>query len=146
MMPCAPDDYDMIDASEGSSQGAGLASRPGVGWNRALQSARFCDTWVICEGRRFADIDAYVKKHGRIAGLQFRFVAKSSFEIALDGVPGLSYLTYNLWHRRAYRLALQMHTEAPFDLVHHATYTGYREPGYLWQLDAPFIWGPVGGT
>jgi len=23
---------------------------------------------------------------------------------------------------------------------------GYREPGFLWKLDAPFVWGPVGGT
>jgi glycosyltransferase involved in cell wall biosynthesis len=24
--------------------------------------------------------------------------------------------------------------------------TGYREPGFLWKLDLPFVWGPVGGT
>jgi glycosyltransferase involved in cell wall biosynthesis len=23
---------------------------------------------------------------------------------------------------------------------------GFREPGYLWKLDAPFVWGPIGGT
>ncbi len=25
------------------------------------------------------------------------------------------------------------------------TNTGFREPGYLWQLDVPFVWGPIGG-
>lgn len=24
--------------------------------------------------------------------------------------------------------------------------SGFREPGYLWRLKIPFIWGPVGGT
>jgi hypothetical protein len=23
---------------------------------------------------------------------------------------------------------------------------GYREPGYLWKLNVPFVWGPMGGT
>jgi glycosyltransferase involved in cell wall biosynthesis len=32
-----------------------------------------------------------------------------------------------------------------FDLLHHLTMTGYREPGYLWSLPLPFVWGPIGG-
>lgn len=122
-------------------------SEPGAGWNRAVQSARFCDTWVICEEREFAhEIARYVEKHGPIAGLRFHFVAKTPFQRALERVPGLSYLSYNGWHRRAYRLARRLHTEYRFDLVHQANMCGYREPGYLWRLDAPFVWGPVGGT
>jgi len=26
------------------------------------------------------------------------------------------------------------------------TIAGFREPGYLWKLGIPFVWGPVGGT
>ena len=22
---------------------------------------------------------------------------------------------------------------------------GYREPGYLWKIEKPFVWGPIGG-
>ncbi len=118
-----------------------------MGWNRAVQSARFCDTWVICEERDFApDIARYIEQHGAIAGLKFCFVAKTRFEAALARVPGLYYLSYNLWHRRAYRAAVRLHAEVGFDVVHQATRSGYREPGYLWRLDAPFIWGPLGGT
>jgi glycosyltransferase involved in cell wall biosynthesis len=32
-----------------------------------------------------------------------------------------------------------------FDLIHHITGTGFREPGYLWKLGKPFVWGPIGG-
>ncbi len=51
-----------------------------------------------------------------------------------------------MWHRRAYRFALELSGEIQFDLVHQSTMCGFREPGRLWKLDAPFIWGPVGGT
>jgi glycosyltransferase involved in cell wall biosynthesis len=122
-------------------------SEKATGWNRAVQSARFFDTWVICEGREFADdIARYVKEHGPIAGLQFRFVAKTRLQVALARVPGLYYLAHNLWHRNAYRAARALHAALSFDVVHQANRSGYREPGYLWRLDAPFVWGPVGGT
>jgi glycosyltransferase involved in cell wall biosynthesis len=26
------------------------------------------------------------------------------------------------------------------------TMTGFREPGYLWKLPVPFVWGPIGGA
>ena len=122
-------------------------SEKATGWNRAVQSARFCDTWVICEQHEFApDIERYCEQHGPIAGLHFCFVAKSRWQLALARVPGLYYLSYNLWHRRAYRVARRLHARLAFDVVHQANRSGYREPGYLWRLDAPFIWGPVGGT
>ncbi len=37
-------------------------------------------------------------------------------------------------------------SRAPWDLVHQVGFCGYREPGYCWKIDAPFVWGPVGGT
>jgi glycosyltransferase involved in cell wall biosynthesis len=40
----------------------------------------------------------------------------------------------------------ELHRQHPFDLVHHVTYSMFREPGYSWKLDAPFVWGPIGGT
>ena len=55
-------------------------------------------------------------------------------------------MSYNLWHRRAYRVARRLHAQLAFDIVHQANRSGYREPGYLWRLDAAFVWGPVGGT
>jgi glycosyltransferase involved in cell wall biosynthesis/peptidoglycan/xylan/chitin deacetylase (PgdA/CDA1 family) len=51
-----------------------------------------------------------------------------------------------LWHRQAFRAARALHERVRFDLVHQLTWCGYREPGYLWRLGVPFVWGPVGGT
>ena len=58
----------------------------------------------------------------------------------------LNYLAHHLWQRRAFRVAARLFREHPFDLVHYVTRNGFREPGFLWRLPAPFVWGPVGGT
>jgi glycosyltransferase involved in cell wall biosynthesis len=123
-------------------------SEPGVGWNRAVESARHCDTWVLCEEHRYGPpVRRYLDRHGPIPGLEFVFVPKDRrLQEWLKSVPGLEYLSYNLWQRRAYRVARRLHAEVGFDLVHQVTFCGYREPSYLWQLGVPFVWGPVGGT
>jgi glycosyltransferase involved in cell wall biosynthesis len=56
------------------------------------------------------------------------------------------YAAYKHWHRLAFRTASQLHASAPFDLAHTVTLCGFREPGFLWQLDAPHVWGPIGGN
>ena len=57
-----------------------------------------------------------------------------------------NYFAYQHWQRLAYQLALALHKELEFALVHHVNGTGFREPGYTWKMDIPYIWGPTGGT
>lgn len=122
-------------------------SESAVGWNRALQAAQHFDTWVICEANWCQEpVERYLAEQGPPSGLKFVFVPKSRFERMITRAPGLFYVAYNLWQRRAMRVARTLHQQEAFDLVHQATYCGYREPGYTWQLDAPFVWGPVGGA
>ncbi len=124
-------------------------SESAAGWGRAVESARKHETWVICGHWDQQDITRYLSEQGEIPGLHFAFVKKSRLEELLKrGQPfyELHYLPYNLWHRRAFTLAARLHRELSFDLIHQVCIIGFREPGYLWKLDAPFIWGPVGGT
>jgi glycosyltransferase involved in cell wall biosynthesis len=58
----------------------------------------------------------------------------------------LRQFAYHLWQRRILPIAADLHRKQPFDIVHQVTYNTYREPGYVWKLGAPFIWGPIGGT
>jgi len=122
-------------------------SEPGIGWNRALETAKYFDTWVITFDREFADqIRGYMKDQGEIPGLHLVFVANWYWARSFWRKQNFSYLLYNLWHRRAYKVAQRLHRQIGFDLIHQLTITGFREPGYLWKLDAPFVWGPIGGT
>jgi hypothetical protein len=62
-----------------------------------------------------------------------------------DTNPWSYYRTLREWERRAFTLAQEITRAEEFDLVHHLTMQGYREPGFLWQLPLPFVWGPAGG-
>ena len=120
-----------------------------AGWGRAVETAKHFETWVICGHWDKTDIDGFLAEHGEIPGLHFCFLEKWWVEEFLKiGRPlyYLHYLPYNLWQRRAFKLAVSLHRELKFDLAHQVTIVGYREPGYLWKLGIPFIWGPVGGT
>src|SRR5687767_12948639 len=84
----------------------GEGSEPGLGWNRAMQAAREFDVWVLCEeSRNRPAIEAYLAKHGPIAGLNFIYVAKPSRQRWLEKIPGGFYPAYNAWHRRAFEVA-----------------------------------------
>lgn len=119
----------------------------GVGWHRVLETAKKFDTWVLCKQQQYEpDIRRFLNEQGEFPGLHFCFIPRTRFEKFLKMIPGLYYMVYNRWHRRAYLLAVKLHKELHFDLVHQVNFNSFREPGYLWKLDSPFIWGPVGGT
>lgn len=127
--------------------GPNRGSENGVGWNRAVQAGRFADTWVLCEGHECeAEIRQHLETHGPVPGVQFVFVPLSKLQLRLQRVPGCYYLAYRLWHRAAFAVAKRLHAEHKFDLAHQVNMVGYREPGLLWQLRIPFVWGPIGGT
>lgn len=122
-------------------------SEPTVGWNRAVQTAKYFDTWVICGKREFeADIGHFFKTNGELPGLHFYFIPRTFFEKWIWRLPWGFYVGYNRWCKRAFRMATTLHDLHRFDIVHQVNWTGFREPGYLWKLNVPFVWGPVGGT
>jgi len=54
-------------------------------------------------------------------------------------------LGYREWLKRALEAGTELHAMVGFDLVHHLRGDSFREPGYLWRLPLPFVWGPTGG-
>lgn len=119
-------------------------SEGGVGWGRAIETARLFDTWVLC-GEDEAAIKRWFTLNGDIPNLHFCFVPIYRFDRLMVKIPGLLYFFYRVWQLRAYRMAVELDREIHFDIVHQYNIGTYREPGYLWKLDLPFIWGPVGG-
>ncbi|WP_333568212.1 glycosyltransferase family 4 protein [Sphingorhabdus sp.] len=55
------------------------------------------------------------------------------------------YLAYRLWHQEAKKVATRICRDQHIDLIHYLCPIGFREPGYLWKLQKPYVWGPVGG-
>lgn len=56
------------------------------------------------------------------------------------------YFAYRLWHKQAYKAAKKIVANQSIDLIHYLGPIGYREPGHLWKINKPYIWGPIGGV
>ncbi len=122
-------------------------SEPGVGWARATEIARYCDVWVLTNKNGMQPrIEAYLDEHGSIPNLEFVYVARQKWELAIAQKPFLKYVAYRSWLRRAFSVAQRLHAQVGFDITHHVTFNGFREPSYLYKLGIPFVWGPVGGA
>lgn len=121
-------------------------SEPGVGWGRACQTARYFRTWVICHAFYSQnEIAKYVSESGPIEGLNFIFLPGTPIENLFLKTPLRFYVSYYLWFRRAYKLAAELHSREPIDILHQVNWATYREPGHAWKVDVPFVWGPIGG-
>jgi glycosyltransferase involved in cell wall biosynthesis len=122
-------------------------SEPGVGWGFVAALAQHHDLWVLVEEEKFrADIERYLAEHPEFARLvHFHFLCKQRNRWLRKLWPPSYYWYYRRWHAQAYDLARELHAAVGFDVVHQLTMVGFREPGYLWWLGIPFVWGPVGG-
>jgi glycosyltransferase involved in cell wall biosynthesis len=124
---------------------SGMEAR--IGWYRAIQSAKLRDTWIMFSNEQ--DLDVLVERivaAGLSDSLHLVCLPPTRSERWLARHPWLFYWSYSRWHRRAYRVAQRLHGETPFDLVHQASFCGFRQPGHVWKLGVPFVFGPVGGT
>lgn len=121
-------------------------SEPGMGWNFVNALSRFHELYVISESKFEKDIDKFYSEYPENQGsIKFFFLRKNRHKKLRKVWPPSYYWFYNAWQKRAYQFALELHREENFDVVHQLNMVGYREPGYLWNLGIPFIWGPIGG-
>lgn len=118
-----------------------------IGWRRAIHAARRHDVTVL---HGAPENDALLRDEAQRLGvgerLHFLSVDHCRLGRMLSRSATTYYVGYRLWHACAYREAKRLHAEEPFDIAHQTTFCGYREPGYLWRLGVPFVWGPIGGT
>lgn len=123
-------------------------SEPGMGWNWVNRLSEHYDVWVLTDEFYAAQCRKYLEKN-RISkpSLHLIGIERPGGRHRIYGYFWLHYLTQNLWQRKAFKVAHQLHTIEKFDIIHQLNMIGYREPGYLWKLDSskPFVWGPIGG-
>lgn len=124
-----------------------------VGWNYVVEMSKSNKLIVLCgaAGEHLGDFEeldgvnglpnvTFVKiEPNRMTGYINFLNKKNIFNYAF-------YVAYGLWHRQAYQIAKRICDEQRVDIVHYLCPIGYREPGFLWKLDLPYIWGPIGGV
>jgi glycosyltransferase involved in cell wall biosynthesis len=124
----------------------GVGSERGVGWNVAIEAAKYHQVWVLTRPDESQQaIEAELKSHP-IPNLKFIYFTLPFWKDSLRwGQSGAMQLHYYLWQIQAYFVAKKLHDELHFDLAHHVTFVKYSSPSFLSFLPMPFIWGPVGG-
>ena len=119
----------------------GQGSEHGVGWNFVSRLAMYHNITLITNRHAFYDrlcteaAERGIKVHGIKQYVKFKGLTKL--------LPFIYYSEYKWWQYRVYKKARQLHRDHRFDLIHQVTNITFREPGYLWKLNVPFVWGPV---
>ena len=122
-------------------------SEPGMGGNWVLQLARHHDLWVLTDQNEYPPgLADYLDRHcpELKPAIHIIDIPRRRFGEKLWH-SFFYYWTYRTWQRDAYREAQRLVQQIDFDLAHQLNMIGYREPGYLWKLPIPFLWGPIGG-
>lgn len=127
-----------------------------VAWNFVTYMSRQNDLTVIYGmsdkhmGETYS-MDNYLVEHS-IANVRFIPVKPNRLANILnwpnrhDILVYTFYYAFAVWHRQAYNAARELLEKESFDLIHFVGPIGYREPGYLWKLGLPYVWGPIGGA
>ena len=120
-------------------------SEPGIGWNWVLANAYTHNVWVVTSREFEREIRAHLAEHPQP---NVRWV----FHDVFSGFHGrrrstfLQHLHYYVWQLSTYRLLRRLHRQVRFDALHHATLTIFWRPSALAFVDAPLVWGPLGGA
>lgn len=122
-------------------------SEPGMGWRFVKEISKHHEVHVITEKEKWEnDIKQHLAEHPDLTtNLYFHFIAKKRNRKLRKIWPPSYYWFYKQWQKKAFQLAKKLNSEENFDLIHQLNMVGFREPGYLWKIDKPFVWGPIGG-
>ena len=120
----------------------GKGSEPEVGWQLALHLAKFHDVSVLTRANNQPTIEAGLAKYSG-ARPSFIYYDLPAWVLALKrrGLPIAVY--YFFW-----QIGARLFTGGrlgEFDLIHHATFNSFRNPGFWWFCPKPVVIGPLGG-
>lgn len=121
-------------------------SEPEVGWQWALQMARYHDVTVLTQSKNEPAIKRVLKSlHGSQPEPRFVYFDMPKWMQKLRKYPIGLRIYYVFWQKSARAFVRQLHEEEHFDLLHHVTFAAFRYPTVIWDQGALCIWGPIGG-
>lgn len=122
-------------------------SEPGMGWNWISNLAKYCNLFVITEGEWKSEIEHSILSHPYKDHLHFYYlpVSETVRKMCWNQGDWRFYYYYREWQKRAFKKAEEIILNEQIDIIHQLNMLGFREPGYLWKIDKPLVWGPIGG-
>lgn len=122
-----------------------------VGWNYVNEMSKNNKLIVLCGAAGehmgdFDELDGVILNNVRFVKIKPNHLAEFLNKLnKLNIINYAFYFAYNLWHKSAYAEAMKIVESEKIDLIHYVCPIGYREPGWLWKINLPYIWGPIGG-
>jgi glycosyltransferase involved in cell wall biosynthesis len=118
-------------------------SESSVSWNYVINMMQSNHLAVIY-GKGKTEIDSYLNNH-QMPNVSFYSIAPFVYKNRIWKYVAY-YIRYRQWHKKAYTLAKTIIEKEPIDIIHYLNPIGFKEPGYLWKLNKPYVWGPVSGV
>ena len=125
----------------------GMGSEPEVGLQALLGALTRHEVWVLTQPHMAQLLEPMLSDRG---------LAERTHVIAVgprapEGQAGikalaLTQVSHERWQRAAASVALELHATVGFDVVHHVTLAAYWMRTGVAVVDAPLVWGPVGGA
>lgn len=125
-----------------------------VAWDYITSMSQFHQIHVIygsCEGFHEIGNTAYMEEYAKCNLMEnIKFISfKPSFTSKNYGYNAVEtlffYHEYKKYHKEVYNFVKGYIKKLNIDLIHYLGPIGYHEPGYLYALGVPYIWGPIGG-
>ena len=119
-------------------------SEDGMGWNLILQIARYNKVYAVTRENNQKNIDRYIQEnpsdlYHNITFLYFDLPYWMRFW--KKGGRG-AMLYYWMWQKGMVSFIKKQRIQ--FDIVHNVNFHNDWTPSYLWKLNKPFVWGPIG--
>lgn len=121
-------------------------SEPGMGWNFVKCLSCYHELHIITEYNYRNELRRYFEDNPeKKRFFHFYFIKRERHNFLRKIWPPSYYWYYEKWQRKVLSLAEELERKENFDVIHQLNMVGYREPGYLWKMNKPFVWGPIGG-
>lgn len=122
-------------------------SEPGIGWNWVIELARLnYEVNVITRQNNRENIEKGLSNLESLPNLYFHYYDLPKWATSLKKVPFGVYFYYYFWQKGIVSLAEEILKIKEIDVIHHITFGVFRQPSFLYKLNKPFVFGPVGGA
>lgn len=122
-----------------------MGSEPGMAWNWCVNLAKYYELHIITEGEFRSQIEEALITIPQRNNMHFYYnqVSEKVRRICWNQGDWRFYFFYNKWQIKTLEIAKNIVSLNSISAIHQLNMIGFREPGYLWKLGLPFIWGPI---
>jgi glycosyltransferase involved in cell wall biosynthesis len=119
-------------------------SEDGMGWNFVMQIARFNKVIAITRENNRPHIEKYITENpgSLYDNIQFLYFDLPYWMCFWKKGGQGAMLYYLMWQRGIMSFIKKQNLK--FDIVHNLNFHNDWTPSFLWKLNKPFVWGPVG--